>query len=445
MKKRLIKIVGLISALLMCISLCGCTFEADNTGGNNQPGVNSQMVTPSNLPNSLTQSSGIVFTQDTVVRENPPMELTEAANKVKGSAVMIMTETDTSIAAGSGVIIDVNDGISNQDTIFYILTCAHVCEEGATIKVYLPDQNFRYNEDDDFVFSGVIGGKKADVQNNAITLVGADKDSDIAVLKLNIADSNITASDITEATVMPSEYSVNYGEAVFAIGNPSGVLPGTITTGVVSYINRITTVEEIGQMTLLQLDMTTHPGSSGGALFNMYGELIGITSSGNIEYTGLNFAIPHKINVDEGKIDNGFINIAKQLIGTAVANDFENYGYVSGRKVKLGVTIGEDNAGNVIVAEIAENSMAHVNGLALNDIIETITLYKEGETSGAKTQIESLSDFSTVMESAKIGDKVVIAVSRVVRSFSSSYRTTVEKEFTMSQYYFCNTGVYPQA
>ncbi len=450
MKKRIAIFISIIMALVVSVTLVGCSsgcsFTPSVEGGNSNNSATSQVVAPTNLPNSVTESSNIIFATDTAVRADSPLSLQTAAEKVKGSCVMITVETADGAGAGSGVIVDVNDGKSSEDTIFYVLTCAHVCVEGSKINMYLPDKNFRYNENPDYLFKGVIGGKKETVQDNAVTLVGADKDSDVAVLKLNIAGSKLTAADVCEVNVIPDEYGVSYGEQVFAIGNPSGMLPGTLSAGQISYLNRVTSVEEIGEMTLLQIDVSTNPGSSGGALFNMYGELIGLTSSGNTEFTNLNFAIPHKIAVAEGEIDNGFVNIAKQLIGTAVANDFNNYGYVSGRKQKLGITIVLDDTGTKVgIAEVVAGSVAESKGLAVNDIITGISLYAGGgETLTEHKNVSAVTDFSSVMSKANIGDKIVISYTRLVRQGYQTIERPLSVEFTMLQYYFCNTGVYPQ-
>jgi S1-C subfamily serine protease len=445
MKNKCAKIITLLLALIACLSLIGCEFGTTENGGGNTPNGATGLIAPVNLPNSITQSSSIVFAEDTAVRQGNKLSLEEAAAKVRGSSVMIAVATETEAGAACGVIVDINDGKSNEDTIFYILTCAHVCKQNAAIKVFLPDENFRYNENEDYVFSGVIGGKKESVQNNAITLVGADETSDVAVLRLNISGSKLTADDITEATVIPSEYGVNYAEQVFAIGNPSGTLPGSVTTGIVSYLNRQISFEDFGVMTLMQIDVTTHAGSSGGGLFNMYGELIGITNAGKPEYAGLNFAIPHKIAVSEGKIDNGFINIARQLIGTAVANDFNNYGYVSGRETKMGIVVTEEN-GSVVIKSVSENSYASKNGFAANDVITNVRLYKaNGNTLTESKNIVALKDFTEIMDRAVIGDKVIITLQRKVQSGLKYYLNNIEKEFVVSQYYFCDTGVYPQA
>ena len=76
------------------------------------------------------------------------------------------------------------------------------------------------------------------------------------------------------------------------MGNPTGYLPGTVTKGIVSYINREVSVEDIGTMTLIQVDAAINHGNSGGGLFNLAGELIGVVNSGADDYQGLNFAIP---------------------------------------------------------------------------------------------------------------------------------------------------------
>jgi S1-C subfamily serine protease len=136
--------------------------------------------------------------------------------------------------------------------------------------VYIPDmEGDNYGEDDynsNFTFTGRIGAEK---YNTEITLVGGDATSDVALLKLNIKGSGITKDNLVKASFTTSTYSPRVGEDVFAIGNPTGLLPGTVSCGTISYINRSANVSEIGEMTLLQLDIDTYHGSSGGALFNL--------------------------------------------------------------------------------------------------------------------------------------------------------------------------------
>jgi serine protease Do len=134
----------------------------------------------------------------------------------------------------------------------------------------------------------------------------SDAETDLAVIKIEPKES------LTIAVGGKSE-NVRVGEEVLAIGNPLGLLGGTVTNGIVSALEREVTID--GEtMTLLQHNAAVSPGNSGGALFNMRGELIGIV---NAKYSssgaeGLGFAIP----MDTVK---------------AVYNDLIDYGYVRGR------------------------------------------------------------------------------------------------------------------
>lgn len=147
-------------------------------------------------------------------------------------------------------------------------------------------------------------------------LIATDIDTDIAILKIEPTET------LVAATCGDSSHIV-VGDPVIAIGNPLGLLGGTVTNGIISALERELSVD--GEtMVVLQHNAAVSPGNSGGALFNMRGELIGIVnakySSGGAE--GLGFAIP--------------VNTFK-----VVYNDLIRYGYVTGRPAH-GLTI--DNA-----------------------------------------------------------------------------------------------------
>ncbi|MCC8048343.1 MAG: trypsin-like peptidase domain-containing protein, partial [Oscillospiraceae bacterium] len=164
----------------------------------------------------------------------------------------------TSAASGSGFIIT-SDG--------YILTNEHVIEDASSITVTLYD------------------GTAYDAE-----LVGYDTSNDIAVLKID-------AAGLTPVTIGDSD-ALSVGEDVVAIGNPLGELTFSLTKGVVSALNREVTMSTGVTMTLIQTDCAINSGNSDGALFNMYGEVIGITngkysSSGSSTSIGnIGFAIP---------------------------------------------------------------------------------------------------------------------------------------------------------
>lgn len=212
----------------------------------------------------------------------------EVVAKVADSVVEIRTETVSTSSifsqyitegAGSGVIISA-DG--------YIITNNHVIEDASTVTVY------------------TTNGTKY-----AAEVIGSDAESDLAVLK-------VEAEGLTHALFGDSSKLV-VGEEVVAIGNPLGNLGGTVTNGIISALAREVTISG-NQMTLLQTNAAVNPGNSGGGLFNMSGELIGVvnakSSGSGIE--GLGFAIPSNVAA----------NVAEQLV---------EHGYVRGR-VSLGIS-----------------------------------------------------------------------------------------------------------
>lgn len=182
--------------------------------------------------------------------------------------------TTESQSAGSGVIISAEG---------YILTCNHVVEGASTIAVTLNDSTNTY----------------------AATLVGQDATTDLAVLKITPLESE----PLTAATHGISENLV-VGEHVVAIGNPLGTLGGTVTDGIISAKARQIKTDN-GTMTLLQTNAAINSGNSGGGLFNLKGELIGIV---NAKYAksgveGLAFAIPidTAYKVEKDLIRDGYV------------------------------------------------------------------------------------------------------------------------------------------
>lgn len=445
MKKIFRNICLVISLLAMAVSFVGCTFYSGEVPkDDDKDDSQSYYGTTVDLPDSKTLIGNVEYATVDRAREDLPMNLQDAVNTVRRSSVAIFVTTTSdgtsSTSAGSGIIVDLKVKGVEEPNAFYILTCHHVIESLGSIVVQVPDENFRYGESEKWIFKGTLGGKDP---SGEITLVGGDKYSDVAVLKLDISErTDITSEEIYKAPIISQDYSVSYGEEVFAIGNPGGTYPGTLSVGYVSYVNRITSVSDIGKMTLLQINVNTDHGSSGGGLYNLYGELVGITNAGNDDYKGINFAIPSKIAVEEGAIDNGFINIATQLLATASAVNFKNYGYVSGRAELFGFTVSSsDNTKNGIpyVAGVTSGSLAESAGLLSGDEIVYLTV------NGEEKDISTYGKYTEVMASLTIGDTIVMKVERVVTS--GRWGTTITKEIkamTKSQYYFANTGVYPE-
>ena len=197
------------------------------------------------------------------------------AKLVRPSIVEIYTYSDPAhkdlVGTGSGIVIS-KDG--------YIVTNAHVLESDGYHLIQTLDE-----------------------ENYSATIVGRDVKTDIAVIKVN-------ANNLTPATFGDSDESV-VGEQVVAIGNPAN-LSSTVTDGIISAINRKIRSDSTGfQMDCIQTNADISPGNSGGALVNMYGQVIGITSSKYVSsmVEGLGFAI----TINEAKpiieelLDSGFI------------------------------------------------------------------------------------------------------------------------------------------
>jgi serine protease Do len=255
--------------------------------------------------------------------------------------------------AGSGVIIS-TDG--------YIMTNSHVVEDSNTIRVTLAN---------------------GEVHN--ARLVGVDRSTDVAVIKINATG--------LRPVIFGNSDSIALGDLSVVIGNPLGDLGGTITAGIISAIDRNLTIEG-RRMTVIQTDAAINQGNSGGGLFNQHGELVGLvvakTKGPGVE--GLGFAIP--------------INIAKPL-----AMNIVEHGFVAGRPqigiVMFDLTSPEAmNHHNVTVPGIyirsvnAEN--ARTAGLMEGDMLYSI----EG------VEIGSFNDVTTVVQSHSIGDTVSVTVMR---------------------------------
>ena len=290
------------------------------------------------------------------------IEKTSAA--VKQSVVEISTEsvvTNTwmrqfvTAGAGSGVIFTANG---------YIVTNNHVISDAQTITV-------------------IINGQKYPAK-----LIGADPQSDLAVIK-------IEAKNLVPA-VLGDSNKLSVGEMAIAVGNPLGELGGTVTSGIISALDRQIAID--GQdMSLLQTDASINPGNSGGGLFNISGQLIGIvnakSSGSNIE--GIGFAIP--------------INSAKPVI-----DDLKQYGYVRGR-IDTGLTLVDIQS-----VQAAMRYRVNATGLYIYDSTHSELQSGDRITAVGGKEITDLAGFNAAMKSYKVGDKVNITVDRGGRAVKAA-------------------------
>ncbi len=271
---------------------------------------------------------------------------------------------------GSGVIVDVDRG--------YIITNHHVVERADEIKVFTKDGDEYLAE-----------------------IVGSDKGTDIAVLKIEPTE-DMVAIDLGDSS------SLRVGDFALAIGAPFG-LSQTVTSGIISALGRPQmTSDGFGEM--IQTDAAINPGNSGGALIDMDGNLVGIPSSiftrggGNI---GIGFAIPV----------NTVKNIMLQLI---------EYGSV--RRGLLGVMISDINqeiaeqlgleiSKGALIQEVSPDSAAEDAGLEAGDVIiqvndsdiDNATDLRNAiglKRSGEKVEIKIVRNNKELKKSAKLGELV---------------------------------------
>lgn len=432
MKKRIITIVTTaVLTMALCFSLTACFFLR-NTGD------------IANLPDSASVSTNVVFGnayEDGETRQE--LSLPDAVAMVERSSVAIYL----SGSVASGVLIDVSfDGNQPSDNSVYVITNHHVVDSAGVINVAIPDKNFNYYNED-YIFGGVVGNfnvtptyllDTTKTMQKAVTLIGGDPTSDIAVLKIDLdvpalSGDKQSLSNLVTAKIPSPSYALRRGDSVFSVGNPTGILPGSVSSGVVSYLERPVTTEGIERLEL-QIDAHINPGSSGGGLYNLYGELVGITSGGYEDYEALNFAIP--ISVNYGGRDNGFVQIAKELIATYNSVNGENFGYITGRRQTMGFTVSkvtESGSEHVVILSVTAGSLAEKEGLKANDVITAISI------NGVYHSITSYNQFVDYMASLEFGDTIKI---EAVRTGSYS-QIKITAEFEIRQFIFCDTGIYP--
>ncbi len=218
---------------------------------------------------------------------------------------------------GSGVIVDPS-GIA--------LTNAHVVERATEIEVLT-----------------------ADGQKHKAKIVGMDKKTDLAVLRL-LGGGAYPAASLGDSD------QVSVGDWVLAIGSPFG-LEQTVTAGIISAKGRV-----IGQGPFddfLQTDAAINPGNSGGPLVNMSGQVIGINTAIVAQGQGLGFAIPINMAkkiytelVSKGKVSRGWLGVSVQPLTPELAKSF-----------------GAKDTKGVLIADVLQDSPANKAGLQAGDII----------------------------------------------------------------------------
>lgn len=282
------------------------------------------------------------------------------------STVGISTQIDynyygyktTAAASGSGFILT-EDG--------YIVTNYHVIQDASEVKVTTYD-NTTYKA----------------------TIIGYDESNDVAVLKID-------AQGLTPVILGDSD-KMNVGDDVIAIGNPLGELTFSLTKGCISALNRSVTING-SSMNLIQTDCAINSGNSGGALFNMYGEVIGITNakysnngdmSGEAAIESIGFAIP--------------INSVRDIVDSIIEKGYVEKPYIG-----------------VYAETITSQSQSKYNadeGIGIHDIMPDSPAEKVGLKSGDVIikingrKVTEMAELKSYINDAGIGGKLMLTILR---------------------------------
>lgn len=289
----------------------------------------------------------VAKTEDSVV--------TVVANVASGDSTFLDDSGTTGQNIGSGFIIQ-NDGL--------IVTNSHVVD------------------DETLTYSVIVKNEKTAIP---VDKIYRDPLNDIAFLKIN--KSGLVALPFADSDTLKK------GQFTLAIGSPLGDLTGTITTGIISGLNRdVTAGDSFGGSTkkyvgVIQTDAAINPGNSGGPLINSDGQVIGInfaTSSGN---NNISFALP----INRVKIKLAEYTQYGRLLQPYVGVAIQQGRYYTKTEVLYGA----------LVNQVVSGSPAATAGIKVKDVILSI----DGETLESKA-------FSQIIQSKKVGDKVKLEVWR---------------------------------
>lgn len=373
--------------VLLCVSLSFCSgvggvifakrnlMDSDQQSSQVNPAPSGDSLHNSN-PEDMLDRSEIEYSPYGSAGEDA-FAISEVVRMVEDSVVVINAKIPTysgwngvteSVSAGSGVIIH-EEG--------YILTCNHVVDGASEVTVTLSDGTSVYEA----------------------ALVGKDEASDLAVLRIQPkAEQPLTAAKHGKSGYLA------VGEHVVAIGNPLGTLGGTVTDGIISATERQIETEN-GKMTLIQTNAAINSGNSGGGLFNLKGELIGIV---NAKYAasgveGLAFAIP---------IDSAY----------EVECDLIEFGYVRGI-VDHGLTMVEVNSDNVSTYYY-RYGIKTLGIYIVSSNINSDLKNKDRIVSVNGSEVKTVVEFDAIIETCKVGDVLTVVYERS----GSTYTTTITLE-----------------
>ncbi len=346
------------------------------------------------LLGSILGAAGLLLVQRYRNPQEPSTQATESNNSVilqgnRENSVIDIVEIDTGkvltpaqvYAANVNSTVGITTSITTNYWGYQTTSAASGSGFIVTDSGYIIT-NFHVVEDSDSITVSLYNGDTYDA-----ALIGYDESNDLAVLK-------IEAEELAPVILGDSD-NLNVGDSVVAIGNPLGELTFSLTSGSISAKDREVTMSSSLTMNLLQTDCAINSGNSGGALFNLYGEVIGITnakysSSGSeASIDNIGFAIPVNDvrSIVESIIEKGYFSKPYLGVGVVdVSREYQIYGLPQGAAIQT----------------VTEGGPAEAAGLQVGDII----------TAFNGTEITRRTELTTLIGRCNIGDTVTLRVYR---------------------------------
>ncbi|MCD7864720.1 MAG: trypsin-like peptidase domain-containing protein [Clostridiales bacterium] len=373
-----------------CAVLCGVIIGACVIGsfaiGKNVVSSNSYSSVATTSANLSTVSSDDSGSSDETVSDGTEYTVAQIAEQCSSSVVAIATKTISEVQTMFGVYEQESEGsgsgviISQTDTELLIATNYHVIEDYEELTVC-------FNDSEDAIYTAQVKG--------------SDSSNDLAVVAVELSDIDADVLNSISIATLGNSDTLQVGDGVVAIGNALG-LGQSVTSGIVSALDREVTIDDV-TYNLLQTDAAINAGNSGGALFNMKGELIGIntakfssdSSSSSASIDNMGFAIP--------------ISTAQPIIEELMTQETrtkltENYGClnITGSDVSSEVAEMYGVPEGVYVASVIEGGAAETAGMQEGDII----------TSLGETTVSSISDLQDMLKYYAAGETVEVVVQR---------------------------------
>ena len=381
---RKLSLLNKIIVPIFLIILLLVIYDKNEKTNKNDSTVLNTILSSENINNQIQQNRNFVVRNPdfTVAAEKTINTVVHVKNTAKSKGSNSLwdlfygnSDDRTTVGTGSGVIVS-SDG--------YIITNNHVIENATEIEITTND-NKSFNAE----------------------LIGTDKNSDIAVLKIDGPSKfpYIRFADSDETKI---------GEWVLAVGNPFN-LTSTVTAGIISAKSRDLNDYDSKNQSFIQTDAAVNSGNSGGALVNINGDLIGINTaiqSTNAGFIGYSFAVPSNIArkiyediLEFGDVQRGLLGVTGQSLNSQNAGE-----------------LGINQTEGFYINDTDPNMGAHIAGIRKGDIIQQIDNVK----------INKFSDLSGYLNSKRPGDKLNVRIYRNNKSMDVGVRL---KRSTYVQFY----------